>query len=290
MPDIAAALKQYGFVGQLANSIPELRSILSRAAGANWSADEFSRALQDSNWWRNSADAVKQYQLLKVTKPGEFANQRTQLIGKVKTIANEMGVGIPAGSPLAHIVDTAQMMGWDEATLRQHIGNSLGVGGIKSGATYGGQAGQIQQQLRTAYYDMGIPYSGYRINMDVRYILSGKSTVEATQSRLINQAVSAFPALAEQIRAGETVRQIADPYIQTKAQLLEVPPDTVTLQDQTVRQGLSHRDAQGKIGLMPLWQYEQQVKADPKWDKTKNARDAYSAMAHQIGRDWGFTS
>lgn len=290
MPSIADALKEYGFVGELANSIPELKTILSRAAAGNWSPDEFSRAVQDSGWWRNNSDAVKQFRLLKVTKPGEFADQRDQLVKKTLTIATEMGVFIPRGSPLSNLVTMAQLHGWDEARLRQQIGLSLGTAGIEKGSTYGGQAGQIQQQLRTAYYDMGVPYNGWRINMDVRSILAGRSTVEAVQARLSDTAISAFPALAEQIRAGETVRQIADPYIQTQAQLLEVPPDTITLQDRMVRQGLQHRDADGKIGLMPLWQFEQQVKADPRWDRTKNARDDYAAVGHQIGREWGFAS
>src|SRR4051812_38601427 len=97
MPSVAEALKQYGFVGQLANSNPELRKILTKAAAGNWSTDEFSRAVQDSKWWRNSEDAVKQYQILKVTKPGEFAAQRGQLVNKVRAISKEMGVGIGEG-------------------------------------------------------------------------------------------------------------------------------------------------------------------------------------------------
>jgi hypothetical protein len=285
--DIAAALKQYGFVGQLANSNPELRRILTRAAAGNWSPDEFSRAVQDSNWWRNSADAIKQYDILRVTKPGEFRAQRDQLVNKVRTIAAEMGVYVGEGSKseLAHLVNMAQMHGWDEATLRQQIGHQL----KGATATFGGQAGEIQQQIRQLYYDMGVPYSSYTVNLSVRHVLEGRGTVQGVQANVAAAAKSRFPALAAQIDAGQTVRQIADPYIQAKAQLLEVPPDTVTLQDATVKKALNWMDTgTGHHALMPLWQYEQQVKADPKWDRTKNARDDYSAMAHQIGRDWGF--
>lgn len=286
--DISAALKEYGFVGQLANSNPELRRILTRAAAGNWSADEFSRAVQDSTWWRNSADAVKQYQILKVTKPGEFAEQRGQLVQKIRTIAAEMGVGLGEGrgSQLGVLVKMAQLHGWDEATLRQHIGHQL----KGATATFGGQAGEVQQQIRQIYYDMGVPYSSYSVNLSVRHVLEGRGTVQGVQANVAAAAKSRFPALAAQIDAGMTVRQIADPYLQTTAQLLEVAPDTVTLQDSLVRQGLSQRDEKGQLGLMPLWQYEQKVKSDPRWDKTKNARQDYAAMARQIGRDWGFTS
>lgn len=289
MPSVAEALKQYGFVGQLANSNPELRAILVRAANGNWSAEEFSRAVQDSSWWRNSADSVKQYQILRTTKPGEFEQQRREIENKVRTLAAEMGVST-FGGDFAHLVNLAQSLGWDEAVLRQRIGSYLGTKAIQSGKTFGGSAGEIQQQIRSLYYDMGARYSGYAINLHVRDVLTGKTTVEAVRAQLTERAISTFPGLAEQIRGGATVRQLADPYIQAKAQLLEVPPEMITLQDTTVRRGMSYRDADGKVGQMPLWQYEQQVKQDPKWDRTKNARDAYSEMAHQIGRDWRFTT
>jgi hypothetical protein len=286
MADIAAALKQYGFVGQLANSVPELRKLLTRAAAGNWSNDEFSRALQDSNWWRNSADAIKQYQLLRVTKPGEFAAQRGETVTKVRSIAHEMGVSVGEGkgSWLGYFVDQAQMHGWDEATLRQQIGHHL----QGANTTFGGQAGQVQQQIRQIYYDMGVPYSNYTVGLQTRSVLDGSSTVQAVQALVAKTAKGRFPALAAQIDAGQTVRQIADPYIQTKAQLLEVPPDTVTLADATVKKALTNRDQAGQQTLMPLWQYEQEVKNDPKWDRTKNAHNDYAAMAAQIGRDWGF--
>jgi hypothetical protein len=288
MPSTAEAMKQYGFVGTLANSVPELKGILAKAAKANWSTEEFSRAVQDSKWWKNTEDARKQYTILKTTKPGEFAAQRGSLVRKVRALGAEMGValGEGKGSWLGYITDQAQMHGYDEATIRQMIGHHLQ--GAKT--TFGGQAGEIQQQIRALYYDMGVPYSSYTVNLATRAVLEGASTVQQQQAYIAKAAKSRFPSLAAQIDAGQTVRSIADPYIQTQAQLLEVAPGTISLQDGLVKKGLSQRDSKGQLGLMPLWQYEQQVKSDPRWDKTKNARQAYESMAHQIGRDWGFVS
>ena len=288
MPTVAEAMKQYGFVGTLANSVPELKKILGTAAAKNWTADEFSRAVQDSRWWKNTEDARKQYTILKATKPGEFAAQRGQLVNKVRALGAEMGVGLGEGrgSKLGYIVDQAQMHGWDEATIRQMIGHQL----AGARATFGGQAGEVQQQIRQLYYDMGVPYSSYTVNLATRAVIDGTSTVQAQAAHVQAAAKSRFPSLSAQIDAGQTVRQIADPYIQTQAQLLEVAPGTISLQDSLVKKGLSQRDSKGQLGLMPLWQYEQQVKADPRWDKTKNARQSYESMAHQIGRDWGFVS
>lgn len=288
MPTVAEAMKQYGFVGTLANSVPELKTILSKAAKANWSADEFSRAVQDSRWWKLTEDSKKQYSILKATKPGEFAAQRGEMVRKVRALGKEMGVGLGEGhgSYLGYIVDQAQMHGYDEATIRQMIGHHLQ--GAK--ATFGGQAGEVQQQIRAMYYDMGVPYSSYTVNLATRAVIDGSSSVQAQQALVSAQAKSRFPSLSAQIDAGQTVRQIADPYIQTQAQLLEIVPGKISLQDSLVKKGLSQRDSKGQLGLMPLWQYEQEVRKDPRWDQTKNARDQYASIAHQIGRDWGFVS
>jgi hypothetical protein len=287
--NLKAALAKYGFVASLANAVPELRNLLTQAMAGGWDVNRFSKALQDSHWWRNSADSIKNYQVLKATKPGEFRAQRDLLVNRARTIAAEMGVGLTEGShgTLAHIVDAAQMHGWDEAMLRQQIGHQL----VGATATFGGQAGEIQQRIRAMYANNGVPYSDYTVNLDVRSILEGRKSEQGIQAQVTKQALSAFPGLAEEIRAGHTVAEIAQPYINTQAQLLEADPSTISLtKDRLLRSGLQARGPKGEPVTMPLWQFEQRVKADPRWDKTKNAMNDYSQMAEQIGRDWGFIS
>lgn len=284
--DVNAALKKYGFVGTLANTVPELKRILTQAAAGNWDTDRFSRAVQDSKWWKDSADSVKQYQILKATKPGEWHEQRAALERKAQTIASEMGLdGHSINSHiLGHYVAMAQMHGWDDDTLRHALGRYL-----KGTGDYSGQAGELQQQVRQMYADYGVRYDANQTLAQVRGILSGRQTIQGVHAMITTHAKSTFPGLAAQIDAGHTVAEIASPYLATKAQLLEVPPTTITLQDAAVRKALSTKDPKtGAIGVMPLWQYEQSVKADPRWDKTKNAMNDYSQMAQQIGRDWGF--
>jgi hypothetical protein len=37
-----------------------------------------------------------------------------------------------------------------------------------------------------------------------------------------------------------------------------------------------------------LWQFEQTLRADPRWAKTNNARDTMSSALLKIGADFGF--
>lgn len=284
--DVNAALKEYGYVGTLANAVPELKRILLASAAKGATVEEFTRAVQDSKWWKNSADSFKQYQILKATKPGEFQAQRGDMVVKVRQLAAQLGVGLGEGkgSQLGHIVDMAMQHGWDDATLQAQIGHQL----KGASATFGGQAGTIQQQLKKMYADYGLPMSPNTVNLEVRGVIDGTSTVQAVQARLMTAAKSRYANLATQIDQGMTVAQIADPYVQQMASTLELPPAKVALTDPYIQKALTARDDKGQPTTVPLWQFQDQLRQDPRYDKTTQAvNDAYSAV-NQIGQIWGF--
>ena len=68
---------------------------------------------------------------------------------------------------------------------------------------------------------------------------------------------------ADRINAGYTVKQIADPYIQSQARLLELNPDSIGLSDPSIQQALMSKDQSGKPAAMSVWEYEQQLRNDP---------------------------
>jgi hypothetical protein len=285
--DVNAALKEYGYVGTLANAVPELKRILLASAAKGATVEEFTRAVQDSKWWKNSADSMKAYQIQKATKPGEFQAQRGDTVAKVRRMAAQLGVGLGEGkgSQLGHIVDMAMQHGWDDATLQAQIGHQL----QGATATFGGQAGTIQQQIKKLYGDYGLPSSSYTVNMQTRAILSGTSTLQTVQAGLMQSAKSKYANLAPQIDQGMTVRDIADPYVQSMASTLELPPAKVALTDPYIQKALTSRDDKGQPTTVPLWQFQDQLRQDPRYDHTTQAvNDAYS-MVSQIGKSWGFS-
>jgi len=89
-----------------------------------------------------------------------------------------------------------------------------------------------------------------------------------------------------------TVRQIAAPYMQSYSNLLEVPEDAIDLEDQVVQQAL-----QGSPGgpnqppqMKSVYQFERDLRKDPRWARTKNARESATSAVMSIGRDWGLVA
>lgn len=290
MPDkkFAEALKQYGYLGSLANSIPELKGLLQKAVAGTWSSDEFSRNLQDSHWWKSTRDSVKQNQILNVTKPGEWKAKRADLFNKTRLLAAELGVNLGDGntSGLAQVVNNAMSFGWDEARIRQEIGRHW-----KSvpGKEPVGTAGQITQKVRSIYAAYGIPLGVSGAMSATKAVLTGAATVETYEAYARQTAVSRYAGFANQLQQGLTMKDIAEPYRQSMSQLLELPIDKLNVLDPSIQKALTSRGADGKPAALPLWQFEQQLRKDPRRDKTKGAvNEAYSAV-RQIGQDWGFS-
>jgi hypothetical protein len=285
---VSDALKQYGYVGTLANSVPELKRQLLASAARGDTPEEFTRAVQDTKWWKNNADSFKQYQILKSTQPGEFKAQRDQMVEKVRLLAHQMGVSVGEGkgSFLGYLTDMAMQHGWDDATLQAQIGHHLQ--GART--TFGGQAGTIQQQIYKMYQDYGQPASSYTVNLQTRAVLEGASSTQAVQAQLIKLAKSKYAAFASELDAGQTVRDIADPYLQQYAQTLELNPAAVKLDDPLIQRALTAKDATGKPVSTPIWQFQDQLRQDPRYDHTTQAVNNTYAALNQIGKDWGFSS
>jgi hypothetical protein len=73
------------------------------------------------------------------------------------------------------------------------------------------------------------------------------------------------------------------------AQLLELPEADVDRFNRHVQKAMTTPTTSSKEGgsQMPLWQFENEVRDDPLWRKTNNARESMFTVAHQVAKDFG---
>lgn len=116
----------------------------------------------------------------------------------------------------------------------------------------------------------------------------GKGTaVEDFLDEIKQTAIGRYPGLADRINKGSNVAQIASPYIQSKARILEIDPDTIDLDDMDIQQAIGFKDEKGAYSTKPLWQYETDLRRKPEWQYTKNAKDSYDTLMLKVLRDFG---
>jgi hypothetical protein len=135
----------------------------------------------------------------------------------------------------------------------------------------------------------------YGINVPDQHLLDlsdsvtkGKVQMADAEAYVRGVAATAFPAYSDQIlNKGLTVQDIAAPYIGSMAKLLELDPNSISLNDNTIRSALSAKDTKGQPTTTPIYDFEKQLRNDPRWLKTTNAKQSVSNLGLQFAQDMG---
>jgi hypothetical protein len=84
------------------------------------------------------------------------------------------------------------------------------------------------------------------------------------------------------LAAGVDLEDVYLPYRSAMSTILEVPLDKINLNDPTLTGAIT---AQGN---MPLYEFKNSLRKDPRWQYTDNARQTVSTGLTQVLKDFGF--
>lgn len=278
--DVAA---QFGYSVAFFNSDPELKALLNKAVSGNWTPAQFVAKLQATKWFKTHGEAARQIQALKTSDPATY-NQRLETAkAQVTSMAWTMGATTPR-SQIISVASQALMFGWSEAQIKQAL--SVYVNAGKRGVFQGGAAA-VQREVRDVMNAYGYNATDEQVGAWVKKIVQGATTVDVVRENLIQMTSSKFPALKERLVGGETLEDIAAPYRDSYSKILEVPAGQVSLNDSTIQRALAAKDDKGKPTTQTVWQYEQDLRRDPRWLKTQNAQDEMVGSTRKVLQDFG---
>ena len=289
----AANLKaSYGFVAMLAQKVPEIGRLMQRAVKEKWTSERFQMAVANTRWWKKTPAANRQWLTQQVADPASA--QRALEVGgnQIAMLAGEFGLSQGLSSQQARSLWLdAQLLGFDEQQIRSYVFTQLQG---KAGANPGGTYGQLINQAREMAYLYGFAPSDLDAQVrnaagaGLRFGSEGQQALSSWETKLKNYAKSKYAPFADRIEQGETVRDIAQPYVDTYSQILEVNPQDVGLDDKLIQKWLQGRSEAGKPpAAVPVWQAEQDLRKDARWGFTNNAKQAAAETATQIGRMFG---
>jgi hypothetical protein len=114
----------------------------------------------------------------------------------------------------------------------------------------------------------------------------GDTTTEAIDENLRQQAIKLFPAFKDRILNGESVLSIASPYIGAVSRILEVPEGSLDLEDPTIRKAMMGTTTttgdKTSTTVKPLWEFEQELFKDSRWQYTSNARQKLDGITLDV--------
>lgn len=276
--------QQYGFTMGLLNAYPELKTLFNNAVSGGWTADKFQAKLRDTNWYKAMPDTERKYILLQATDPATYGQNWGTATLHIQGLATQMGYNPYDWPMIQALAYNIQAKGWGDDQVRQWIGQHLVFG---SNNSVGGLAGQTVQNLQTYSYQMGAQNADWWYQDRTRRIVSGMLSEQDAKNEIMQQGIAMFPQYEKQIRAGSTVQDLAQPYMQSMQQILELNAGSINLFDPTIKKAMAYKDPTGAQAAKPLWEFQNDLRTDDRWKKTQNAQDAAMSTAHKVLSDFG---
>lgn len=277
--------ESYGFNEAFLDANPELKKKFNQAVKEGWSSDKFQAEIRDTRWWKTHSQSERDFLTLKFGDPKTADQKLQQAYVHVRQLAAQMGI-VENTSQMARIKQWAYnyaAKGWDDATLRDTIGKYVYFDkGLQ------GEGGDTINQLRSYAYSMGVTMSSSWYTNNARNVIRGVAALQDYKDQILKQAKAQFPTFSKQLDAGQTVQDIASPYLSSMQNILEIPTGGVSVQDKLIKSALNSKDPKtGASQPMPIWQFENKLRDDPRWKSTQNAQNSMMQVAHQVLSDFG---
>jgi len=160
-----------------------------------------------------------------------------------------------------------------------------GISAKGKGKVLGGAPGNALDTLRSTARANGFNLDkdfGNQVDDWLQRIARGED-VDKFNRLIRSQAKLGLPEkVGTLLDEGLDLANIYAPYRNTMSKLLEVTPDSISLDDPILR------SAYGQDKEMSIYDFQRAVRKDPRWQYTDNAREEVSTAALGILRDFGF--
>jgi hypothetical protein len=267
----------YGITADLIRAFPELQKVydLYKAGDLTQAELEYYK----TGYYRGLTVTSKNRAGQKASQPGVYTQgleafkveQRKRLIGK--------GINLDE-TTFNSVIQDAYDKGLDDAQIDlQALSKFKG--------TIGGETLGRVQTLEEYAKSFGMSYSPTTLNSWSQGLVSGTNTIFDIQEKIRRDAASAYPVFADDINKGTSVDALASAYKSSMSTILEIDADTISYNDPTFRRALQYVGADGKPALKPIWQFEAELRQDPRWDLTDNARATADSLSLKVLRDMG---
>jgi hypothetical protein len=275
-----------------------LNVVAQGGAGAAAAANKFNKALEKTNWYKANGSQALAAATVKYTQPTTWEESLANRKTFIKNTATDLGYQL-SDNTLNKLTETSLYQAYNpdyfgstdqQSALRTSIAKAAIAD--KVDITTGKGVNDLNQ-LKEYATQMGVTYGSDWYNQAGNDMAdpSSQKNLDFYKNTVKTAALSKYSGFAGQINQGLTVSQIADPYIQEMAKTLELPSSSISLTDPLITKAMgTSMSPDGIAQATPLWQFSQQLRQDPRWAYTNNARDYVNGVVHQIGKDFGFVS
>jgi len=297
--------KKTGELGQLGK-------LLLKAVEQGYTEKKFLDEAMLTDWWQSNAGSVReriidlnkykelQKKGLDVSK-SDFGMYQTDKMRQVKDRAKKLA-GVTLDDATAQkIVEDIYNGFLDNDPLAidrliiPYVSKTTNLYGKGAVTGFGGEALQVQQSLAAiakanglAVTDILPKLGGGVLGKDaeqttIQEILSGNIDLNTVLSNARQIAAQGQPEYVRNLLgSGYNLEDIYAPYKQTMANVLEINPDQIDLNDNSLRMAINEK------GDMNIYDYKKALRQDDRWQYTGQAKESVSNAALKVLQDFGF--
>jgi hypothetical protein len=297
--------KKTGELGQLGK-------LLLEAVEKGFTKQQFLDRAMLTDWWQSNAGSVReriidlnkykelQKKGLDVSK-SDFGMYQTDKMRQVKDRAKKLA-GVTLDDATAQkIVEDIYNGFLDNDPLAidrliiPYVSKSTNLYGKGAVTGFGGEALQVQQSLASIAKANGLSVAdilpklgGSALGQDaeqttIQEILSGNIDLNTVLSNARQIAAQGQPQyVRDLLGSGYNLDDIYAPYKQTMASVLEINPDQIDLNDNSLRMAINEK------GDMNIYDYKKALRQDSRWQYTGQAKESVATAALGVLRDFGF--
>jgi hypothetical protein len=297
--------KKTGELGQLGK-------LLLEAVEKGFTKQQFLDRAMLTDWWQSNAGSVReriidlnkykelQKKGLDVSK-SDFGMYQTDKMRQVKDRAKKLA-GVTLDDATAQkIVEDIYNGFLDNDPLAidrliiPYVSKTTNLYGQGAVTGFGGEALQVQQSLAAiakanglAITDILPKLGGGVLGKDaeqttIQEILSGNIDLNTVLSNARQIAAQGQPEYVRNLLgSGYNLEDIYAPYKQTMANVLEINPDQIDLNDNSLRMAINEK------GDMNIYDYKKALRQDDRWQYTGQAKESVSNAALKVLQDFGF--
>ena len=169
--------------------------------------------------------------------------------------------------------------------MRKVAGKALNGSNIDTVLKGGAGAAQAVNSVISTARQYGIKLS----NQDaLTYVANelklGKGDLKKVDAKILAIAKSTYSNLSDSLSDEINLKDLSSNYIYNMAEVLELNPKDIDALDPTIQTALKNN---GNKGTMNLTDFDRMLRNDPRWAKTKNAREEASKYAYEVLKDFG---
>ena len=292
---------QYQSALGLIYSVPEISQIFEEAVKGQWTGSagqaRFNAAVQNSNWYRENnqyfrkAWAAEHFGMTSGTPSADWQDTMKQARSAVQAYASQMGSNLTPDELDAY-ARRYVYEGWGESGRQNLMNQALSekISYLPDGrgiTSLEGAAGDTTDQLKQLAMANGVSYSDNWYLSAAKSVAGGLKTAKDFERDIREQAAGLMPVYGEKIMGGMNAYDLASPYIRTMAEEFGMSPGEITLNDPYIRQALTGIDDKGNPKSMNLWDFQQKLRQDPRWENTAKAQNEITSVTGRVMQMFG---